>query len=30
MTSRTESAERALWCRRHVDLCRTSSGMCPN
>ncbi|MGW0040694.1 putative leader peptide [Rhodococcus sp. NPDC003348] len=17
------------WCRRHVDLCRTASGMCP-
>ncbi|WP_430459152.1 putative leader peptide [Rhodococcus pyridinivorans] len=20
----------ARWCRRHVDLCRTASGICPD
>ncbi|MFE3292150.1 putative leader peptide [Rhodococcus sp. NPDC059234] len=28
MASVTTVAIDAQWCRRHVDLCRTASGMC--
>ncbi|MFC9902342.1 MULTISPECIES: putative leader peptide [Rhodococcus] len=28
MASQAGSTMIAHWCRRHVDLCRTASGMC--
>ncbi|WP_342671539.1 putative leader peptide [Rhodococcus phenolicus] len=28
MAAQTASNVVAQWCRRHVDLCRTASGMC--
>ncbi|WP_349303991.1 putative leader peptide [Rhodococcus sp. Q] len=29
MTSEAAETIGGQWCRRHVDLCRTASGICP-